>query len=68
MPVIAIMLLIATLFLVEKQLQGLFSFQDYRILGIIFSIMLITGVLLAWLSTWLSVNKYLNMKTDNLYT
>jgi cell division transport system permease protein len=65
---IAIMLLIATLFLVERQLQGLFSFQDYRILGIIFSIMLITGVLLAWLSTWLSVNKYLNMKTDNLYT
>jgi cell division transport system permease protein len=65
---VAIMLLIATLFLVEKQLQGLFSFQDYRILGIIFSIMIVTGVLLAWLSTWLSVNKYLNMKTDNLYT
>jgi cell division transport system permease protein len=65
---IAIMLLIATLFLVEKQLQGLFSFQDYRILGIIFSVMLMTGILLAWLSTWLSVNKYLNMKTDNLYT
>jgi cell division transport system permease protein len=65
---IAIVLLIVTLFLVEKQLQGLFSFQDYRILGIIFSIMIITGVLLAWISTWLSVNKYLNMKTDNLYT
>jgi cell division transport system permease protein len=65
---IAILLLIATLFLVDKQLQGLFSFQDYRILGIIFTVMLISGVVLAWISTWLSVNKYLNMKTDNLYT
>jgi cell division transport system permease protein len=65
---LAILLLILTLYIADRQLEGLFSFQDYRILAIIFSIMLITGVLLAWLSTWLSVNKYLNMKTDNLYT
>jgi cell division transport system permease protein len=65
---LAILLLSVTLYITDRQLEGLFSFQDYRILIIIFSIMLITGVLLAWLSTWLSVNKYLNMKTDNLYT
>ena len=65
---LAILLLIVTLYIADRQLEGLFSFQDYRILVIIFSIVLITGVLLAWLSTWLSVNKYLNMKTDNLYT
>jgi cell division transport system permease protein len=65
---LAIFLLMSTLFVADKQLEGLFSFQDYRILGIIFSIILITGILLAWFSTWLSVNKYLNMKTDNLYT
>jgi cell division transport system permease protein len=65
---LAILLLMATLFVTDKQLEGLFSFQDFRILGIIFSVILITGIMLAWFSTWLSVNKYLNMKTDNLYT
>jgi cell division transport system permease protein len=65
---LAILLLMVALYIVERQLEGLFSFQDFRILGIIFSIMLITGILLAWFSTWLSVNKYLKMKTDNLYT
>lgn len=64
----AILLLIVTLYLADKQLEGLFSFQDYRILGIIFTVILVTGVLLAWFSTWLSVNKYLKMKTDQLYT
>ncbi len=49
-------------------MEGLFSFQDFQILGIIFGIIMITGLLIAWISTLLSVNKYLNMKTDNLYT
>jgi len=64
----AIFLLMVTLYLAERQLEGLYSFHDYRILGIIFGTIMITGVLLAWLSTLLSVNKYLKMKTDNLYT
>jgi cell division transport system permease protein len=64
----AMFLLTATIFGVEKQLEGLFSFQDFQILGIIFAFILLIGLLIAWFSTLLSVNKYLNMKTDNLYT
>jgi cell division transport system permease protein len=64
----AMVLLTAAIFTAEKQLEGLFSFQDFRILGMIFVFILVTGVLIAWVSTLLSVNKYLNMKTDNLYT
>jgi cell division transport system permease protein len=64
----AMILLMVAIFTAEKQLEGLFSFQDFRILGIIFAFILVTGVLIAWVSTLLSVNKYLNMKTDNLYT
>jgi cell division transport system permease protein len=66
--VFAILLLLAAIIITEKQLEGLFSFQDFRILGIIFAIILVIGVLIAWFSTLLSVNKYLKMKTDNLYT
>lgn len=64
----AILLLLASVLIVEKQMEGLFSFQDFRILGIIFAGILIIGMLIAWVSTLLSVNKYLKIKTDNLYT
>ncbi len=64
----AILLLLASVLIVEKQMEGLFSFQDFRILGIIFAGILFIGMLIAWVSTLLSVNKYLKIKTDNLYT
>lgn len=64
----AIVLLSAAVYIIEKQLEGLFSFQDLQILGIVFGLILITGLLIAWISSYFSVNKYLKMKTDNLYT
>jgi cell division transport system permease protein len=65
---LAIVMITGTLYFAEKQLEGLFSFQDFRILGLLFLMIFVVGILLAWLSTLLSVNKYLNMKRDNLYT
>jgi cell division transport system permease protein len=65
---LAIVLLITAVLIIEKQLEGLFSFQDVKILGIIFGLIMISGLLIALVSTFLSVNKYLKMKTDNLYT
>jgi cell division transport system permease protein len=65
---LAFVLLLLTLYLAEKQLEGLFSFSDYALLGVIFGVMVVTGAGLAFVSTWLSVNKYLHIKTDLLYT
>jgi cell division transport system permease protein len=65
---LAIILLISGLYIAEKQLEDLFSFQDFKILGIVFAMILVIGILIAWISTLFSVNKYLKMKTDNLYT
>jgi len=65
---LAVVLMAVSLYFAERQLEGLFSFQDFGILGILSGIILLVGVLLAWLSTLFSVNKYLNMKRDNLYT
>jgi cell division transport system permease protein len=64
----AILLLSAAVYIIEKQLEGLYRFQDLQILGIVFGLILITGLLIAWISTYFSVNKYLKMKTDHLYT
>jgi hypothetical protein len=60
--------LLLTLYLADKQLEGLFSFRDYAILGILLAVMVFTGAFLSFISTWLSVNKYLHIKTDLLYT
>jgi cell division transport system permease protein len=65
---LAVALMVVSLYFAERQLEGLFSFQDFRILGMLSGSMVLVGVLLAWLSTLFSVNKYLNMKRDNLYT
>ena len=65
---LAVALMAVSLYFAERQLEGLFSFQDFRILGMLSAIIVLVGVLLAWLSTLFSVNKYLNMKRDNLYT
>jgi cell division protein FtsX len=34
---------------------------------IITGFVVLLGVLISWLSTWLAVRKYLRMETDNLY-
>jgi cell division transport system permease protein len=65
---LAIVLLIGCVFIAENQLSELYSFIDLKILGTVFGLLLLIGIFIAWLSTILSVNKYLKMKTDNLYT
>lgn len=62
------LMLAVILYFAEKQLEGIFSFLDYPLLMILLFFILLTGVLIAWFSTVFSVNKYLNMKTDQLYT
>jgi cell division transport system permease protein len=64
----AIITLMIAVYIAENQLADVFSFKDIQILGIVFAIILVTGLLIAWVATLLSVNKYLKMKTDNLYT
>lgn len=56
------------LYVAEKQIEGIFNFLDYSIVFILFIAILAIGILIALFSTLLSVNKYLNLKTDNLYT
>jgi cell division transport system permease protein len=65
---VAMGLLIATMIVAERQLEGLFSFRDYRISGILFALVFFIGIFLTWSSTLLAVNRYLSMTTDELYT
>lgn len=66
--VIADLLLIGTLYLAQQRIPEITALQDIQQFSLFFAGVLVLGVLLSALSTWFSVNKFLRMKVDNLYS
>jgi cell division transport system permease protein len=64
---IAMAALVAALYWAEGQLEEIISVRDVQILGGLFLIVFFSGMILSWISTYFAVNKYLKIKTDNLY-
>jgi cell division transport system permease protein len=65
--IIAILLLVGVTYLIQKEFMEVISFNDVEILGILFIFVILLGVILNWISTFFAINKYLRMKSDNLY-
>ena len=65
--IIAILLLSGVVYLVQQEFREVISFEDYSILAILFIIVLVLGVVLNLISTFFAINKYLRMKSDDLY-
>jgi cell division transport system permease protein len=66
--VIADLLLIGTLYLAQQRIPEITALQDIQQFALFFTAVLALGVILSALSTWISVNKFLRMKVDNLYS
>lgn len=66
--VIADLLLVGTLYIAQQRIPEITALQDIRQFALFFAGILILGVFLSALSTWLSVNKFLRMKVDQLYS
>ncbi len=64
---IAILALMTTLNFAISQVPELLALQDVTMLVIVFSGVLVLGLLFSYLSTHFAVNKYLRMKLDELY-
>jgi cell division transport system permease protein len=64
---IAILLLLGTIFIVQNQIKEIIDFVDPDILALLFAGVIITGILISSISTFFAVNKYLNVNTDSLY-
>ena len=64
---IAIVILMGTLYLALKQIPDLVILQNYTEFGIVFLIVIGLGVFISGFSTFLAVNKYLRLKVYNLY-
>jgi cell division transport system permease protein len=64
---IAIIILMGTLYLAQQQIPELIVLQNYTELGIVFLIVVGLGIFISGFSTFLAVNKYLRLKIYNLY-
>ena len=64
---IAVFLLAGLLYGISVKLPEISLIQDVRILGYVAAGMIVTGIILSFVSTWFAVNKYLRYRTDNIY-
>jgi len=60
-------LLFIIMFSYSQQLKGVIDTGDLKIFGIVFTGVLLLGILISWASTYLAVNKFLRLKFDELF-
>ena len=65
--VIAIAFLVGSLYLTQREVPELIEIQDIQLIGTIFGGVMVSGILISWVSTLFAVRKYLKLKTDELY-
>jgi cell division transport system permease protein len=64
---IAVMILIGTLYFADKQIPDLIILQSYTEFGIVFLGVIGLGIFISGFSTFLAVNKFLRLKIYDLY-
>jgi cell division transport system permease protein len=64
---VALTLLFGMVYLLQEEFEGVISLRDYDMLALLALGVILTGIILNWISTFFAVNKFLNMKTDKLY-
>jgi cell division transport system permease protein len=64
---IAMAILSVIFYFTNRQMGEVVSLISPAIIASLYAIILISGVVLTTISTYFSINKYLNLKTANLY-
>lgn len=65
--VVAISFLMGLLYFAQQSIPELIAFQDIEMLFAIFVGVILLGIIICWISTYLAIKKYLKIKTDLLY-
>jgi cell division transport system permease protein len=65
--IISISLIITILYFSQRELQGIDLILDYKLLTVLFSSLIVVGIVINLISTYFALNKYLNIETENLY-
>ena len=64
---IAMALITGILYFTEEELENIITFSDLYHMILLGASILLISIVINWISTYFAVNKYLNIKTDNLY-
>jgi cell division transport system permease protein len=64
---ISILLITGLLYISRKEYSEIFILEGLQLVLILFAGILLLGILITFISTYFAVNKYLNIKKDNLY-
>lgn len=59
--------ILGLIFSYRKDFEGILDYQQLSTMALVFGVVLIFGVLISWLSTYFSVNKYLRIKYEELF-
>jgi cell division transport system permease protein len=65
--VLAIMALLGVLFYVSANYPALDIFKDIELTVLVLFCVLLLGVLITWISTYFATQRFLNLRTDDLY-
>jgi cell division transport system permease protein len=65
--VFSTLLLCGLMLAFQKELNGVITENDLVMLGIVFLMVLTSGILMSWISAHISVNRFLKMKFDDLF-
>ncbi len=65
--VLAILALLAVLYYVDTNYPGLEIIQDKPMIGAVLLAVLLVGILITWISTFIATQRFLNLRTDDLY-
>jgi len=60
----AILIMIIVVYFLQETLEGIILIKDK---WLIFALMLVMGIFISGISTWFAVNRFLRLKTDELY-
>lgn len=63
----AVLVIIGLLYYAQNRLPQLALRDEITSFSLIFALVIVTGMLISGISTWLAVSKYLRMKLDDLY-
>ncbi|MGQ1889500.1 cell division protein FtsX [Thermophagus sp. OGC60D27] len=64
---VALILLSALIYGLTKELEGMIGFDNIWLVGTLFAIVILLGILITLISTFFAVNKYLRLNADDLY-
>ena len=65
--IFAIFMLIGSIKLIQRETAEMLNINDLKIIGLVFIIIFISGIIISWFSTFFAVKKYINLKESELY-